>query len=155
MHTQAQLSPFSLSICSPSLSCFLLQVIKNPVTDHLPTGALKIGTSFHADNLVDVKTFAKDKPVVFVVGAMAHGRVSVILTTVRYNMYCGCQILIRHIHLHSHMHAHTRERLSGHARPFWNALPPTPRKTLLSVGILFQLLSPVPSSALALKKHGT
>jgi len=50
-------------------------VIKNPISDHLPTGCRKIGTSFHADQLVDVRTFAKDKPVVFVVGAMAHGKV--------------------------------------------------------------------------------
>jgi rRNA small subunit pseudouridine methyltransferase Nep1 len=50
-------------------------VIKNPVTDHLPTGSLKVGTSFHADEIVDIKSFGKDKPVVFVVGAMAHGKV--------------------------------------------------------------------------------
>ena len=64
-----------LSLFLPPLP-FSLKVIKNPVTDHLPTGALKIGTSFHSDDLVDVKSFAKDGPVVFVVGAMAHGRVS-------------------------------------------------------------------------------
>lgn len=55
---------------------YCLQVIKNPISDHLPTGCLKIGTSFHADRLVDVRTFAKDKPIVFVVGAMAHGKAS-------------------------------------------------------------------------------
>ena len=60
----------------PSLSSSLPQVIKNPVTDHLPTGSLKVGTSFHADEIVDIKSFGKDKPVVFVVGAMAHGKVS-------------------------------------------------------------------------------
>ena len=56
-------------------SLSLLQVIKNPVTDHLPTGCQKIGTSFHADQCVDVKQFATENPVVFVVGAMAHGKV--------------------------------------------------------------------------------
>ena len=45
------------------------------MTNHLPTGCLKIGTSYHSDHLVDVKTLAGDKPVVFVVGAMAHGKV--------------------------------------------------------------------------------
>ena len=57
-------------------SCLmLLQVIKNPVTDHLPAGCLKIGTSYHSDQIVDVRKFAEDKPIVFVVGAMAHGKV--------------------------------------------------------------------------------
>ncbi len=51
------------------------QVIKNPVTRHLPTGALKYGTSYHSDRMVDLRTLASDKPVVFVVGAMAHGKV--------------------------------------------------------------------------------
>lgn len=51
------------------------QVIKNPVTDHLPTGCAKIGTSYHSDQMVDVRQLAQDKPVVLVVGAMAHGKV--------------------------------------------------------------------------------
>ena len=51
-------------------------MIKNPVTDHLPSSSRKIGTSYHADLCTDVKQFALDKPVVFVVGAMAHGKVS-------------------------------------------------------------------------------
>ena len=51
------------------------QVIKNPVTDHLPAGSLKIGTSYHSEQIVDVKKFAEDKPIVFVIGAMAHGKV--------------------------------------------------------------------------------
>lgn len=54
---------------------YFVKVIKNPVTDHLPAGCLKIGTSYHSDQLVDVRKFAEDKPVVFVVGAMAHGKV--------------------------------------------------------------------------------
>ncbi len=51
-------------------------MIKNPVTDHLPTGCQKIGTSFQADLCVDVGEFAKNAPIVFVVGAMAHGKVN-------------------------------------------------------------------------------
>lgn len=52
-------------------------MIKNPITDHLPTGCMKIGTSFNADQCVDVRQFAKDCPIVFVVGAMAHGKVGI------------------------------------------------------------------------------
>ena len=45
------------------------------MTSHLPTGCHKVGTSFHSEQLVDVRRYAKDDPVVFVVGAMAHGKV--------------------------------------------------------------------------------
>ncbi|KAK3083255.1 hypothetical protein FSP39_017734, partial [Pinctada imbricata] len=56
----------------------LLKVIKNPVTDHLPTGCKKIGTSFHVDKVSDVRDLVpKDEPVAFVVGAMAHGSVDI------------------------------------------------------------------------------
>jgi rRNA small subunit pseudouridine methyltransferase Nep1 len=55
----------------------LLKVIKNPVTDHLPTGCQKIGTSFSAEKLVELEDYASDQPIVFVVGAMAHGKVDV------------------------------------------------------------------------------
>ncbi|KAL9989639.1 hypothetical protein ACROYT_G004206 [Oculina patagonica] len=56
----------------------LLKVIKNPVTDHLPTGCRKIGTSFHSEKLSKLKDIIpKDEPIVFVVGAMAHGSVDV------------------------------------------------------------------------------
>lgn len=53
----------------------LFQVIKNPVTNHLPTGCVKIGTSYHSDQIVDVRKLVKEEPMVFVVGAMAHGKV--------------------------------------------------------------------------------
>jgi len=59
----------------------LLSVIKNPVTDHIPVGCVKIGTSHSAKNLVHlpdfVKTLPSDTPIVFVIGAMAHGKVNV------------------------------------------------------------------------------
>ena len=58
-----------------TLSYSLTKVIKNPISDHLPTGCTKIGTSFHADKCVNAREFAKEGPVVFVVGAMAHGKV--------------------------------------------------------------------------------
>jgi len=53
----------------------LLRVIKNPITDHLPAGSLKIGTSVIGE-LVDVKDFVPalpEGPVVFVFGSHAHG----------------------------------------------------------------------------------
>lgn len=56
---------------------FDTQVIKNPITSHLPTGRRKIGTSFHSDKLVDLRSYAEDKPIVFVIGAMAHGSIKV------------------------------------------------------------------------------
>ncbi len=62
---------------SPTL---LLQVIKNPIIDHLPTGCPKIGTSYHSEQIVDVSKLAKDEPVVFVIGAMAHGKVIVVIS---------------------------------------------------------------------------
>ena len=60
----------------PSSKTIIFQVIKNPITDHLPTGCKKIGTSFHVDTVSDVRDFVpNDEPVAFVVGAMAHGSV--------------------------------------------------------------------------------
>ena len=40
---------------------------------------MKIGTSYHSNETVDIRKFAEDKPIVFVVGAMAHGKVSLLL----------------------------------------------------------------------------
>jgi len=57
----------------------LLNVVKNPVTHYLPVGARKIGLSFSAEksvNLFDyVAKSSDDQPLVFVVGAMAHGKI--------------------------------------------------------------------------------
>eukprot|EP00050_Salpingoeca_kvevrii_P015122 m.43767 g.43767 ORF g.43767 m.43767 type:complete len:240 (-) comp6171_c0_seq1:179-898(-) len=59
----------------------LLKVIKNPITDHLPTGCRKICTSYSAPKCVRPReyfpTFAKDEPLVVVVGAVAHGAIEV------------------------------------------------------------------------------
>lgn len=56
----------------------LLKVIKNPITNHLPVGVKKIGTSFSAkvtkcSELVPVG----EDPIVFVIGAMARGNIDV------------------------------------------------------------------------------
>jgi rRNA small subunit pseudouridine methyltransferase Nep1 len=54
----------------------LLKVVKNPVTLHLPQGCLKLGTSVKGA-MTDVNelipTLPQNEPVVFVVGAHAHG----------------------------------------------------------------------------------
>ena len=49
------------------------------MTDHLPAGCQRIGTSYSADEIVDVRNLVPpDKPIAFVIGAMAHGAVSLI-----------------------------------------------------------------------------
>ncbi|CAI9716080.1 ribosomal RNA small subunit methyltransferase NEP1-like [Octopus vulgaris] len=56
----------------------LLKVIKNPINDHLPVGCTKLTMSFSAPLCKDVKTLVPEKdPIVFVIGAMAHGSVDV------------------------------------------------------------------------------
>jgi rRNA small subunit pseudouridine methyltransferase Nep1 len=56
-----------------------MNVIRNPVESHLPPSCRKIGTSVKAP-LVDLDTYVQalsaDEPVVFVIGAMAHGAVN-------------------------------------------------------------------------------
>eukprot|EP00300_Choanocystis_sp_HF-7_P012315 c1783_g1_i2.p1 GENE.c1783_g1_i2~~c1783_g1_i2.p1 ORF type:complete len:251 (-),score=53.70 c1783_g1_i2:136-810(-) len=71
---------FKLSIHAANGSEVLMRVIKNPVTDHLPVGIRKIGTSFkgtlvNVDNYV--RTFDQEAPVCFVFGGMAHGSIEV------------------------------------------------------------------------------
>nr|XP_043606638.1 ribosomal RNA small subunit methyltransferase nep-1 [Erigeron canadensis] len=57
----------------------LMRVIKNPVTQYLPVNSRKIGFSHSSDKLVDmhdyVATLDNDATLVFVVGAMAHGKI--------------------------------------------------------------------------------
>ncbi|CAD6219232.1 GSCOCG00004870001-RA-CDS [Cotesia congregata] len=54
----------------------LLKVIKNPITDWLPAGCKKILMSFSADKIKDPKELVPDdEPIVFIIGAMAHGQV--------------------------------------------------------------------------------
>ncbi|XP_005038587.1 PREDICTED: ribosomal RNA small subunit methyltransferase NEP1 [Ficedula albicollis] len=56
----------------------LLKVIKNPVSDHLPVGCMKIGTSFAVSQVSDLRELVPAaEPVVIVVGAFAHGSVNV------------------------------------------------------------------------------
>ncbi|PHT40509.1 Ribosomal RNA small subunit methyltransferase NEP1 [Capsicum baccatum] len=57
----------------------LLRVIKNPVTQYLPIDCRKIGFSHSSEKLVDIQDYVNgvnnDTNLVFVVGAMAHGKI--------------------------------------------------------------------------------
>ncbi|MES1918830.1 18S rRNA pseudouridine methyltransferase [Bonamia ostreae] len=54
----------------------LIQIIKNPITNHLPTNCLKIGTAM-SGKLVKLSEFLpslpRNSPVLWTIGAMAHG----------------------------------------------------------------------------------
>ncbi|KAI4297524.1 hypothetical protein L6164_037411 [Bauhinia variegata] len=57
----------------------LLMLIQNPVTHHLPVNSLKIGLSFSSPKAVQLRDYVSatngDENLVFVVGAMAHGKI--------------------------------------------------------------------------------
>ncbi|XP_075636415.1 uncharacterized protein LOC142608605 [Castanea sativa] len=57
----------------------LLRVIKNPVSRYLPVNSRKIGFSYSSEKLVDINKYvasaSSDTDLVFVVGAMAHGKI--------------------------------------------------------------------------------
>ncbi|KAK8649231.1 hypothetical protein V6N13_129964 [Hibiscus sabdariffa] len=57
----------------------LLRVIKNPVTNYFPVNSRKIGFSYSSEKLVKMSTYVDavgdDVNLVFVVGAMAHGKI--------------------------------------------------------------------------------
>ena len=56
----------------------LLRVVKGPATRYFPTNARRIGFSHSAGSLVPIQQHVQqlpgDTPIVFVVGAFAHGR---------------------------------------------------------------------------------
>ncbi|XP_056385191.1 ribosomal RNA small subunit methyltransferase NEP1 [Hyla sarda] len=59
----------------------LLKVIKNPITDHLPAGCVKIATSFQGDSVPCVRDLVPStEPMMIVIGAFAHGSVNVDFT---------------------------------------------------------------------------
>ncbi|KAL8139318.1 hypothetical protein V2J09_005339 [Rumex salicifolius] len=57
----------------------LFRVIKNPVTQYLPPNSRKIGFSYSSDKLVNIQDYVNaaddDTSLVFMVGAMAHGKI--------------------------------------------------------------------------------
>uniref|UniRef100_A0A165Z1F3 Ribosomal RNA small subunit methyltransferase NEP1 n=1 Tax=Daucus carota subsp. sativus TaxID=79200 RepID=A0A165Z1F3_DAUCS len=57
----------------------LLRVVKNPVTQYLPVNSRRIGFSHSSEKLVDIGDYvnavSNDVNLVFVVGAMAHGKI--------------------------------------------------------------------------------
>jgi rRNA small subunit pseudouridine methyltransferase Nep1 len=70
----------------------LLKVIKNPITQHLPPGCRKIGTTNEGEP-IDLLNFAaglpQNEPIVFVVGAFPHGsdRVDYVDQTICFSNY--------------------------------------------------------------------
>ncbi|KAH7682712.1 rRNA small subunit pseudouridine methyltransferase Nep1 protein [Dioscorea alata] len=69
-----------LSITTTGSHDKLLNVIKNPVTRYLPVNSRIIGLSYSSEKLVQLKDYvaaaSDDATLVFVVGAMAHGKIS-------------------------------------------------------------------------------
>ncbi|KAM2044879.1 hypothetical protein ACFX1T_009144 [Malus domestica] len=57
----------------------LMRVIKNPVTQYLPVNSRKLGFSYSSEKLVNIQNYVasaeNSTDFVFVVGAMAHGKV--------------------------------------------------------------------------------
>ncbi|XP_004498383.1 uncharacterized protein [Cicer arietinum] len=70
-----------LSISAAGKREKLLRMVKNPVTKYLPLNSRKVGFSFSSEKLVHmndyVSTIPSNMDLVFVVGAMAHGKVEV------------------------------------------------------------------------------
>lgn len=68
-----------LSISAAGKKEKLLRVIKNPVTQYLPIDSWKIGFSHSSEKLVDIQKYVddvgNDTNLVFVVGAMSHGKI--------------------------------------------------------------------------------
>ncbi|KAB5519323.1 hypothetical protein DKX38_023642 [Salix brachista] len=68
-----------LSIAAVGKREKLLRVIKNPVTQYLPLNSRKIGFSHSSDKLVEMEKYVAgvggDTDLVFVVGAMSHGKI--------------------------------------------------------------------------------
>nr|XP_027187765.1 ribosomal RNA small subunit methyltransferase NEP1-like isoform X2 [Cicer arietinum] len=68
-----------LSISAAGKRDKLLRMVKNPVTQYLPIDARKVGFSCSSEKLVHMKDYVSTIPcnvdLVFVVGAMAHGKV--------------------------------------------------------------------------------
>lgn len=68
-----------LSISAAGKREKLLRVIKNPVTQYFPLNSRKIGFSYSSEKLVNMRDYvaaiSDDVTLVFVVGAMAHGKI--------------------------------------------------------------------------------
>lgn len=102
----------------------LMRVIKNPITDHLPPGSMKIGTSVEGE-LVNIYDFVKDPskkftvsdpnedPVVpvFVIGACPHGHPG------KESDYIDTCISISSYHLSG---AAVSNRIAGAFESLWN-----------------------------------
>lgn len=56
----------------------LMNVIKNPLTDHLPVGCNKIAMSYSSKKVLNCRELVptEEKPLALVVGAFAHGNLN-------------------------------------------------------------------------------
>ena len=64
-----------------TIASVVLQVVAGPVTKYFPPNCQRVGFSHSAPSIVTLREFVdklpNDTPAVFVVGAMAHGKVDV------------------------------------------------------------------------------
>lgn len=90
-----------LSITAAGKREKLFRVIKNPVTQYLPANSRKMGFSHSSDKLVKVRNYLDavkdDVDLVFVVGAMAHGKIDTdytddLLAISEYQLSASCCI---------------------------------------------------------------
>ncbi|XP_031486346.1 ribosomal RNA small subunit methyltransferase NEP1-like [Nymphaea colorata] len=70
-----------LSVRASNGSNKVLRTVKNPVTNYLPANCRRIGLSRSAPRVVNLRDYVNaasdDEHLVFVVGAMAHGKINV------------------------------------------------------------------------------
>ncbi|XP_031270749.1 ribosomal RNA small subunit methyltransferase NEP1-like [Pistacia vera] len=88
-----------LSITAAGKREKLLRVIKNPVTRYLPVNSQKIGFSYSSEKWVKMRnhvaTISDDMDLVFVVGAMANGKIEINYTDDSIAI-SGCPISVAH-----------------------------------------------------------
>lgn len=75
-----------MSVRAADTTMKLMKVIKNPITDHLPVGCKKYIMSFTGPCVSARELVPKepDEPIVFVIGAFAHGNLNVEYTEGAY-----------------------------------------------------------------------
>lgn len=76
-----------LSVRAADTNVKLMKVIKNPVSDYFPPGCKRICMSYSAEEVKNPRTLVpQNEPVVFVIGAMAHGAIEVDYTEKNYSI---------------------------------------------------------------------
>ncbi|XP_051818638.1 ribosomal RNA small subunit methyltransferase NEP1 isoform X1 [Antechinus flavipes] len=133
----------------------LLKVIKNPVSDHFPAGCMKIGTSFSVPVVSDIKELAAGgDPIVFVVGAFAHGSVrdgSGTGIKWQYLLLLGSTFFLAAM---LEFFGIATLFFMGFFSPLPRSMWTTQKRWYPSATIPFLLLLPVPNLRQPLRKHG-